>query len=467
MREMDASLRDPGLQPLQGLGDGPDIAVRAGLVNPHLPQDSLTEEELERLRVRKGLEFELVAHLDKTTISPRKECWYLVDSDWLNKWSAFVHVPKRLQERALRVKRQKERERRRREKALRRARRAQGLDDSSMDDSVRTTETTASMNTTIHSTVSDTTRLDAEAEEEEDNTPPGPLSSVNLVDEHGKPIIPNLQVKKDYRGVPAITYWVFVELYGKDDTPALPRYEVDIYKPEVPVGRLVNIQFKAIQEARIAVGKIRPQWLKWELEQDDDDEEERNKSVCCGLTKEHFEAFIYWVVRCCFVSRKKDGRDRIKYSQYAPMQYNEGDSVRGLDSLHGGVASQTDDGDSNSISASQHSTGSARSSRSMPSVSSMTSVGSSSSSRHGSRSSRGRDRGRDRNSRHGFGGISSSVHSGNGGTNPLHSHDYDEEAGGAISGGLGGGMGYAEESYESGTWLGRTRIGSWLNGFGT
>jgi len=63
----------------------------------------------------------------------------------------------------------------------------------------------------------------------------------------------------------------------------------------------VNIQFKSRQDAKIQVAEIRPKWIKWELS--DDEDEEEDKTICCGLTKEHLETFIYWLVRCCWVSR--------------------------------------------------------------------------------------------------------------------------------------------------------------------
>lgn len=424
MGQMDASLRDPEMQ----LGKIGDNTVIAGLADPNLPT-ILSEDDLARLRIRKHLEFELVSSLDKRKIEPRKECWYLVDSDWLNKWSSFMHLPKRLQERAERIARRQERERRRKEKAARRAARKAGQTIPSLDDSTRSTDTTGSLDSSVHSLESNASELDRLAEEEEDNVPPGPISSKNLVNDKGKPLISDLRPIRDYRGVPATTYWVFIELYGKDESPDIPRYEVDIYKPEVPTGRLVNIQFKAKQDARVEVGKIRPKWMKWELS--DDEDEEEDKTVCCGLTKEHFETFIYWMVRCCFVSRKSDGRGTIKYSQYSPMMYRDGDSTRGLDSSHG------------------------------PGSSSHSATG-------------GRMR-RDRNSRHGMGGIDSSFHSSSSAHedsgldsshgssrgsrhgsqhNPLHSSvDEDWE-----------GVGYADRDYDRGTWLERTRLGAWLNG---
>mgnify|MGYP003384996590 CR=1 FL=1 len=49
-----------------------------------------TEQELEYLQIRKDLELEAIQKLDKSQITPRKECWFIMDSKWLNKWTAFV-----------------------------------------------------------------------------------------------------------------------------------------------------------------------------------------------------------------------------------------------------------------------------------------------------------------------------------------------------------------------------------------
>ena len=49
------------------------------------------EEKLKLLNTRRDLERQLIRQCDKTTINPRKECWYLMDSSWLNSWSTFVH----------------------------------------------------------------------------------------------------------------------------------------------------------------------------------------------------------------------------------------------------------------------------------------------------------------------------------------------------------------------------------------
>ena len=41
---------------------------------------------------------------------------------------------------------------------------------------------------------------------------------------------------------------------------------------------------------------------------------------CCGLTKEHLEAFIFWAITCWAGSRRKSGRADISYRKYKPLR---------------------------------------------------------------------------------------------------------------------------------------------------
>lgn len=41
---------------------------------------------------------------------------------------------------------------------------------------------------------------------------------------------------------------------------------------------------------------------------------------CCGLSKEHLEAFIYWAIMCWASSRRKSGRADISYRKYRPLR---------------------------------------------------------------------------------------------------------------------------------------------------
>ena len=74
-----------------------------------------------------------------------------------------------------------------------------------------------------------------------DEEPPGPVTTKELLDEKNNPL-PNLRPKIDYRGVSPMAYACFVELYGKDRSPELLRYKVDIYQREIPLDRQVNIK---------------------------------------------------------------------------------------------------------------------------------------------------------------------------------------------------------------------------------
>ncbi len=387
-KEMDMSLREPEAQ----MNRREDGALSAGLVDPDKPI-YYSEEDLYRLRIRKKLEYELIKRLDKSTIVPRQECWFLVDSKWLNQWAKFVHLPDHV-------------------KKIMESKQGSEIKSISLSKhssrGIRNTTGSDTMDSSSSNTSQESRHLSKE-EDDEDNELPGPISSKELVDENGIPLIADLQVSRDYRGVPAVSYFCFVELYGKDNSPDIPRYQVDIYKPVVPVARLVNIQFKARQEAKLAVAAIRPKWMKWELSDDEDDEED--KSICCGLTREHIETFIWWFVRCCFVSRRKDGRAGIKYREYKPMMYKPGDSTHGLDSSHGSSA---------------HST-------------------------------RGSRHGGSANTQFSHALSTSGRDSSNGHTpiNPMHLANADTEEG----------IAYADRNYDAGRWVFQTRVGSWLSSF--
>jgi hypothetical protein len=86
---------------------------------------------------------------------------------------------------------------------------------------------------------------------------------------------------------------------------------------------------------------VRGQWMKWELQADD---EEDTFIWCCGLQKEHLEAFIYWMIYCCF--RKSSGRKDIRYRSYTPLS-SISDSQHG--SQHGGAEKRKDDVDDGSF----------------------------------------------------------------------------------------------------------------------
>lgn len=74
-----------------------------------------------------------------------------------------------------------------------------------------------------------------------DEEPPGPITTKDLLDDNNEPL-PKLKPKIDYRGVSPMVYACFVELYGKDRSPELCRYTIDIYQREVPLDRQVTIK---------------------------------------------------------------------------------------------------------------------------------------------------------------------------------------------------------------------------------
>lgn len=158
----------------------------------------------------------------------------------------------------------------------------------------------------------------------------GRITTLRLLDPETKEPLQGLEPKINYRGIPQLAYYILKELHGKDSSPELCRFTLDIYQRPVPPEVLAKIRPPAINRARVLVHSIRKKWMKWELKQDDKEDEE-DYVCCCGITKEHIEAFIYWAVMCC--ARRSSGRKDISYRQYKPL--------RNEDSAHGGNNSET------------------------------------------------------------------------------------------------------------------------------
>jgi hypothetical protein len=145
---------------------------------------------------------------------------------------------------------------------------------------------------------------------------PGPISNMLLFEEGSKKKIRSgLEAKLDYRCVPPLVFYILSELYGTDPVPAVCRYSLDIYSPQVPVIDLVRIQEAPMIEAKYLVADLRRNWTVYD--QDEEVEEDLNASIVCGLTREHIESILYWVASCC--TRGKHGRKTIRYRDYRPL----------------------------------------------------------------------------------------------------------------------------------------------------
>jgi hypothetical protein len=154
-----------------------------------LAQASKDEEARNRLLKRKKHELKLVRKFDKSKLD-RDECWFMIDANWLNTWSEFVNDP----------------------------------DGSDPPGVLSTKDLLCDPPVKTDSALS---------------------TSTGLVGRIKVPL-PGLQARIDYRAVPPLVYFLLIELYGRDSSPDICRYSVDIYKPEVPIDRLVNIKLKAV-----------------------------------------------------------------------------------------------------------------------------------------------------------------------------------------------------------------------------
>lgn len=157
---------------------------------------NLTEEDVKYINIRKQIELDTIQKYDKVSITPRKECWYIIDSKWLNQWTKYV------------------------------------LHKSTINDTNCSTDKNS--------------KNDVDNELDDEVSPPGLLTTEDLHDENGELLL-NLQPNLDYRGVRPLIYYIFVELYGRKEitkrNPELTRYQCDIYKIPVTTVDMLKIRY--------------------------------------------------------------------------------------------------------------------------------------------------------------------------------------------------------------------------------
>ncbi|CAN0266700.1 unnamed protein product, partial [Phaeothamnion confervicola] len=105
-------------------------------------------DDLDTLDRRRTEELRLISKFDTSSINPRRESWFLVDTKWLERWAKFV--------------------------------RGEGA-------------------------------------------PPGHISNTSLLEADLRTARPGLRAKVDYRGVNPVVWFLYVEMYGKDEAPEICR----------------------------------------------------------------------------------------------------------------------------------------------------------------------------------------------------------------------------------------------------
>jgi hypothetical protein len=117
----------------------------------------------------------------RTTINARRECWYIMDTSWLNDWANFVENK-----------------------------------DGGEPPGKMTTKGLRDDNGNI-------------------------LQNLRAKIDYRSRFICCESVSFHFRGIPPLIYHIFKELYGKDETTPICRYTVDIYNMPVPDENLVAI----------------------------------------------------------------------------------------------------------------------------------------------------------------------------------------------------------------------------------
>mmetsp|Transcript_17162 Transcript_17162/g.22285 ORF Transcript_17162/g.22285 Transcript_17162/m.22285 type:complete len:291 (+) Transcript_17162:80-952(+) len=117
-------------------------------------------------------------------------------------------------------------------------------------------------------------------------------------------LVENLEPKKHYRAVNPMTWFLMVELYGHDGTPAICRYIVDAYSAPLTGKHMERATrdpaFKARTLAIEIRGKLHPLNVYPDDEDDDDD------IVCCCFTERRLDCLLFHLFTCCrYCSRRK------------------------------------------------------------------------------------------------------------------------------------------------------------------
>jgi len=149
---------------------------------------------------------------------------------------------------------------------------------------------------------------------------PGVVRNHELLEVDNTPR-PGLIKVRDYRAVNCKVYGLYAELYGTDCTPAVCRYQVDLYSPPV-LGKFKEDALRGpLLDARVAAQEIRAKYEYPPSEPDDDDDE----LICCWcITRTCVENCIYAMLTC--------GKQLVAPPRYQKLKnMDEGDDFQGLD----------------------------------------------------------------------------------------------------------------------------------------
>lgn len=188
--------------------------------SPPQPKNTESPDIIER---RRALELELIGRYDSSSINPRRECWFIVSTQWLEAWANFVR---------------------------------------------------------------------GEGER------PGKIDNSNLMQDDCKTPKSGLKAKTDYRGVNPTVWYLYTNMYGKDDiTAEICRYVCDIYEPEVPSKYKQEMIEAPARRAELEVQKL--EWLVDPPPLDDIVESGPIQRFLRCLCEPFIDCFLLTAYKCC------------------------------------------------------------------------------------------------------------------------------------------------------------------------
>uniref|UniRef100_A0A7R9U3S0 DUSP domain-containing protein n=1 Tax=Pinguiococcus pyrenoidosus TaxID=172671 RepID=A0A7R9U3S0_9STRA len=157
---------------------------------------------------------------------------------------------------------------------------------------------------------------------------PGVVRNHELLELDNSPK-PGLVKVRDYRAVNCRVYALYAELYGTDCTPAVCRYEVDLYAPSV-MGKFKEAALRGpLLEARIAAQEVRKRYEYPPSEPDSD----TDVICCCCVTRTCIENMLYAIFTC--------GRHLTAPPRYTKLQMEDDDEDLDTEEVEG----ETQNGD--------------------------------------------------------------------------------------------------------------------------
>mmetsp|Transcript_25222 Transcript_25222/g.39857 ORF Transcript_25222/g.39857 Transcript_25222/m.39857 type:complete len:326 (-) Transcript_25222:217-1194(-) len=247
----------------------------------------LKPQYLRTLQRRREEELKIIAKYDSLPLG-RHEAWFLIDADWVADWLKFVNAGP-----------------------------PPSLDEGDEGEEQQEEEVQQPRGAWFGKKIRKKKKRPAGPLPPAHPGPPGRLSTKRLMDtETGKPF-PGLEKVKHYRGVNPTVWHLYKEFYGMDESPAVLRYEVNIYAEEPSPKTRLESHDGPVLRAQYEASQIRAKLYPQEIFDVDE-------KICC-CTRTYIDTVMICLFTCCARTRK------IQYKRLVQQEEEEYDGDDDID----------------------------------------------------------------------------------------------------------------------------------------